>query len=1233
MSLPGKCAFPWLFGGLLAVLLAPSVLGQSAARLDGVVEDPSHAVVPVARITLTNSETGVITNVDSDASGEYSFAFVLPGSYKLSVTHPGFKEWTFTPVLVHANDHLAINVTLAVGNTTETVHVTDQSGEVPITDSGQRSETLTSQQIQAFSTLGRNADELLKILPGVVLSNPTNAAFGGQDTFDPHVVSGGSGLQGFNINGNRDDSNTYKLDGGNMNDLTGNGGNSIYPNSEFIQELTVSTSNYTADQSGSPVVVTGITKSGTKQFHGEAYYTGRNSAFDANDWTNNFGNISRPPGRFNYPGFSVGGPILIPGTNYNRGANKKLFFFFGMEFDRQLPEANTEYADVPTPKMLTGDFSDIVLSPTCTANPTGFYLEQPCNMKDPATGNTLASQGGQLTGTTTNGTGLLKSMMGPNFEGPNYVDPNGLWNFAGHPPAPDNLTQYVGRFDWDPTDKARIYVRLGRQDETMLKPWGEYAFENTGWTSNVPEPSPTVSLYNTRSLNVNMVSLLSPTLTNEFVFNANVIRQPNTYQNQNLLSKANLGVNFNGIYPSDANYPLVPQIEPAFANCDSLNTSGCGNGMPEGRWGASNLVGAGNYYKETQFEWGDNLTKVVHAHTLKFGGLVGRARHDQNINGLPLEGLLSVSNWAGNSTGDEYADILLEHFTEYEQASNDVRANLRSSLFEWYGQDNWKVNRRVTLEFGMRWTFQGPWYDAKGLGTTFDPTAYNVANISNPFDGIRTASCKNYSQALVADCGTIPYTIRPYGHPLSQPRIGFSWDTMGSGRAVLRGGFGAYSQRDPTNAGYNSILSPPNLSSDTICCAYNSLSAIAAVPGAVSGAQTYGQGSAAYNPQDANWPTVYQYNLTVSSALPSHFFAELGYVGSQTRHLLIEQNIDPVAPGALWEPGTYIVNPAYVGHEQLAAPYPSFSEVIELFHTGNANYNALQASLRRQASHRLDFIASYTYSKAEGQSDEFQYPLPSPFSGPGSYHVLAFDHTHIFNIGYQFYVPNGARGAIANSGVAHAILNGWMLSGISTFSTGVPLSINANVTCIQPTSTNPTATCPASLWPNPGDAWFGTNAWTFTSLPGSKATASGVYPVYTCNPVSGKTGYNVGYINTNCINLPAFGQQGELNPPSIRTPRQATFDLALQKAFPLGETRRLEFRISGFDLLNHAYLLPQSTVANFNWVVPTGATDPSAGQATFTNATGSCHGGVGPVGYSCVKTLHRELEGAIKFFF
>jgi hypothetical protein len=1214
--------------GVLALVSPASVWAQSAARLDGVIDDPSHAVVQGAQVSLTNKETGVVTRVDSGGSGEYVFAFVLPGSYTLSVSHQGFKSWTLNPVAVHANDRLSLNVTLAVGNVTESVQVAAQAGSVPITDSGQRTETLTSAQIQAYSTIGRNADELLKILPGVVLSNGTNAAYGGQDSFDPHVVSGGAGLQGFNINGNRDDSNTYKLDGGNMNDLTGNGGNNIYPNSEFIQELTVAASNFTADQGGSPVVVTAITKSGTKDFHGEAYYSVRNDAADANDWTNNSGNVPRPPSRFNYPGFSVGGPILLPGTSYNRGGNKKLFFFFGTEWDRQLPGALTEYADVPTAKMLTGDFSDIVLSPTCVANPNGTYLQQPCNMKDPATGQTVASQGGMLTGGTSNGAGLLKSLMGPNFAGPNFTDPNGHWNFAGHPGAPVNLTQYVGRIDWDPTDKARIYVRLGRQDETDTKPWGEYAFENTGWTSNVPEPSPTIQGYNTRSMNLNMVSLLSPTMTNEFVFNVNVLRQPSAYQNPSILTKQSLGINFTGIYASDANYPIVPQIVPAFANCDSFDTSGCSGGMPEGRWGASNLVGAGNFYKETQFEFGDSLTKVVHAHTLKFGVLVGRARHDQNLSGLPLEGQLTVSNWAGNSTGDEYGDVLLEHFSQYEQSSNDVRANLRSSLFEWFGQDNWKVNRRLTLEFGARWTFQGPWYESRGLGATFDPTAYSLANSSNPFDGIRTSSCKNFNQSLVADCGTIPYTIRPYGHPLTQPRIGFSWDTMGTGKAVLRGGFGAYSQRDPTNAGYNSLLSPPNLSTTTICCGYNSLSAIESHSGSVSGAQTYGQGSAAYNPHDDHFPTIYQYNLTVSSALPSHFFAELGYVGSQTRHLLVEQNIDPVPPGALWEPGTHIVNPIYVGNERLAAPFPTFGEIIELFHNGNAHYNALQATLRRQASHNFDFLASYTYSKAEGQSDEFQYPLPNPFSGPGSYHVLSFDHTHIFNIGYQYYIPNGARGALSNSALARGALSGWMLSGITTFSTGTPLSINASVNCLQNG-----ATCPTSLWPNTNDAWFGTNAWGFTNLPGSKRNATGVYPVFTCNPVSGNTGFNVATINTSCISLPAFGQQGSLNPPSIRTPRQATIDLALQKAFHIGETRRLEFRVSGFNLLNHPYLLPQNTLANFNWVVPVGATDPSTGQAVFTNATGACQGGVGAVGYTCIKTGHRELEGSFKFFF
>ena len=646
-----------LLGGTLLGLCAAPAKAQSPARLDGTVLDSSGAAVPAAEVTLTSSATGIVTKTTTGGTGEYIFAFVLPGSYSLSVAHPGFKT-SNQSVVLHANDHVAVNVTLSVAAATESLKISAEAPAVPVTDSGQRSETLTNQQIQAFSTVSTDAEELLELLPGVTVNAIGVSGYGNK--FNPSVVSSSNnGIEGFNINGNRSDANTFKLDGGNMDDLTGNNGSNIYPNTEFISELTVETSNFTADQGGSPILVTAITKSGTKDFHGEAFWVGRNYAFDANNWSNNNTGIPRPHSKFNYPGFTIGGPILLPGTDYNRGDQKKLFFFFGVNWDRQLPDLGTQLGNVPTANMLTGNFSDIVLSPTCVAARAAgnasstSYLNQPCQITDPVTGVTLDKQNGMLTGITSNGSALVKSLMGPNYEGSNYTDPNGIWNFAGHPLFPQNVTQYVGRVDWDPSDKARIFVRLGRQDETMISPWSEYSGIDSTWTSSVPDPTPTIQQYHSRSINVNMVNLLSPTLTNEFVFNLNVLRQPNFYQNQTILSKQSLGVNFDGLFPATDTYPLIPQIIPAFQMCDNFNTGGCGNAPGEGRWGASNLVGAGNFYNQTQFEFGDNLTKVIHAHTLKFGGLIGRARNNQNESADALEGAVVPSTWTAQTTGDE----------------------------------------------------------------------------------------------------------------------------------------------------------------------------------------------------------------------------------------------------------------------------------------------------------------------------------------------------------------------------------------------------------------------------------------------------------------------------------------------------------------------------------------------------------------------------------------------------
>jgi hypothetical protein len=1222
----------------LALFGVPSLSAQSPARLDGVVADQGRAVIVGAQVSLTNAATGVVTTAKSDSSGEYVFPFVLPGSYTVSASHPGFEMWNGTVTLT-ANEHVAVNITLPVGRVTQSVHVGTNSEGIQ-NDSGARSETLTSETIGAMSTEGTNTEDLLTLLPGVTSNGET--AYGSSYSGSVLTAGNGGGIDGFNINGNRNDANTLQLDGGNMDSVTSNGGGTIYPNTEFVSEVTIQTSNFTADQGGSPVLVSAVTKSGTKDLHGEGFEVVRNYLFNANDWTNNFAGVPRPLSRENYPGFDVGGPIMFPGWSYNRGDQKKLFFFVGIEWSRQVPDFGTELADVPTAGMLTGDFSSIVDSGPCSAArangtaSTTTYLNQPCQITDPATGKTLDQQGGQLSSYTANGVGLLRSLYGPNQEGANFTDPLGKWNFAGHPLFPENVTQYVGRFDWNPSDKARMFVRLGKENQTLFSPWGEFASIDSTWTSNVPDPTPTISEFNNRSLSFGLVSILSPKLTNEFTFNGSGAANPSHYQDPTLLEKSHLGVNFTGVYNNG--YPIVPQILANFASCDSLNEGGCAGGVPgEGRWGASNLAGQGNYNNGTDFEYRDNLTRVMGAHILKFGGLFDRARNNQNMDSEPLEGELVTGTWSAGTTGDEYGDILTEHFAEFEQANQDVLTHMRAYSYEWYGQDSWKIKSNLTLEYGIRWTWQLPWYDVNGLGATFDPTAYNPADSASPYDGVRTASCNNPGQSAVPLCGTIAKTIRPDGHPFTQPRIGFSWDTRSNGKTVLRGGFGEYTQRDPTNASFGAILGPPNLLLTTLeqfesypCC---TLAQIQAEGAGAQGAFTYGDSSGVYSKTDGTQPDIFQYNLTLDQVLPGRFLTEIAYVGSQSRHLQIEQNIDPIPYGTLWTPGTHLfsgANPAVV------APFAPFTQIEQLQHEGNANYNALQTTLRRQQTHSLDFIASYTYSKALGQSDEFEAPVPDPFSTAGSRHVLTFDRTNVFSIGYQYFIPGiSSRSATALSRIGRGALNGWMLSGITNASSGGPIAISAFVNCVQMAANGSpsSAGCSSSLW-NATDSWFGTTAWGLAYLPGTETDPpEGIYPAFSCDPRKNHGNINTAFINTSCVTLPAFGSQGAVNPPYIKSPGSLNFNLAIQKSFHMGEERHLDLRVSSFDLTNRGQPEPLNTVANFNWVLPYGATDPDQGSAVLTNGTGNCTSSTIPLGYSCEKSGSRQMEGSLKFFF
>ena len=931
-----------------------------------------------------------------------------------------------------------------------------------------------------------------------------------------------------------------------------------------------------------------------------------------------------------------------------------MFFFIGTEWSRQTPDSPTELVVVPSAKMLTGDFTDITTSAPCQDFYTAFiadpnavdpgYLHQPCHISDPLTGKFLDQQGGQLTGITANGQGLLKQLMGPNFEGPTglYTDASGQWNFAGRPVKPHNVTQYIGRFDYAPSDKARFFVRLGRQDEAIIADYGEYSSQNSGWTSNIPEPTSTLQIYNSRSISVNIVNVLNPTLTNEFSFSAAVLRQPNYYQDAKKLYKSNLGVTFqgakiNGAYPAN-NYPIVAQITGGY--CSNGILDGCLNSPPgASRTGTSNLVGAGNGYKNTTFEFSDNVTKAIGKHTLKFGTSVERAREDQSASN-PLEGVLQTG-FVVSGTHDQFADILTEHFTGYSQTDRAPTGYFRFTNLEWYAQDNWKVTRNLTLELGIRWSWLVPWSEASGQAYTFDPTAFDPTIVPDPndlksvYNGIRTASCKNPGQSDVPLCGTIPNTVVGNEHPVTQPRIGFAWDAFHSGRLVLRGGVGQYTARDQGNANQSVIGGPPNLFNAALFPDSGTSVTLAQIENGDVGHQTFFNFSQpAWNRFDKSVPAVYQYNLTVSNSLPHKLFAEASYVGSASRHLLITNDINAIPLGAAWAcfPNCSAPNADHTiaspDNLDVYRPRQPLSSIPLLTHSSNANYNSLQTSFRRTAGHGLDFLAAYTFSKALGESDYYGTPLLDPFVRKNNRRILTFDQTHVFTLGYQYYVPNLARGALRDSKVARAAFSGWLLTGITRLHSGGPLAIATNVNCRQATGdpANPYGDCDSTVWQG-GASWFGSSAYQGTLL-GNVNSLSGILPVFTCDPVNHHhNGLKNSWINDSCIGLPNFGQQGAFRPPYIKTPGYQNWDMALQKSFKLSESKRVDVRISSFDITNRAQLNTQNAIETFQLTLPQNATQPTDGTITKITPTESA------VGLIVGKTGHREMEANVTFVF
>src|SRR6266850_4541922 len=342
----GTSVFPAVLGLLLFLCLAPGALAQglSGSTLRGVVKDSTGGLVPNASVKLHSTRSGNEREVKTNDEGAYTFTAVEPGPYTLKVEAPGFKTHQQTEFTLSPSDTRNLDVALEVGAPTETVTVTGEA--VPIkTDTGERSDTLTAKQLDNLSIIGRSSLELLRILPGVVAPDPNSLEF--------NSFGGGSNANAsYTVNGVRGVNNNVSIDGSRVIDIGSNNGTIITANNDMVQEVTVKTSNYAAEYGSSTVQVFATTKGGGKDYHGELYDYIRPKKLQASDRSNTIAGAKQPNTSFKYPGGNFGGPVYLPrfgeGGKPYWDAKDRLFFFVGLEFQRQIRDPGTKLGTVPT---------------------------------------------------------------------------------------------------------------------------------------------------------------------------------------------------------------------------------------------------------------------------------------------------------------------------------------------------------------------------------------------------------------------------------------------------------------------------------------------------------------------------------------------------------------------------------------------------------------------------------------------------------------------------------------------------------------------------------------------------------------------------------------------------------------------------------------------------------------------------------------------------------------------
>jgi hypothetical protein len=1069
------------------------------------------------------------------------------GDYNISAQAQGFKVAERKNVVLNVGDRVRVDFPMQMGATQETVTVEANAVRVQ-TDTGEVSNLITGQQLSQLAVNGSSLFQLAALAPGASsdITNYKNVPVGGDTSVS--------------FNGQRTAHNVFMVDGGENYDRGCGGCVTTAPSNEAIAEFRQLTSNYSADYGlSSAGTITMVIKSGGKGLHASAWETNRNDAFDARNYFFP-APLKKQELRMNIFGFNVGGPVTL-GHLYNPDRSRT-FFFYNMEWRKYIDGGSTNQT-VPDPATYGGNFSSVstpIMVPAATrVAPSVLYANCPGG----ATGPTALAnpQGQQFPGNiipscmiNPNATALLGTGFLPK---PNSGIGNGVGSFVGGANTPTNLREEMVRIDHNFSQKFSVFGHFIAEQIAQGYNTAQWSGDNlptVGDTFNNPAYSYVIHATHT----------ISPSLINEVAFNyngnrINIIPYASTGLSSLSLPTCSAPCDFSKsrLFTGPNNMNRIP-------NFDFNNQSGAKFEIASWPW----------TNRADGYQIRDDVSWTRGAHQFRFGGSWSRYKKVQDLFGTTQ----GAFNFNGNPdaqtfTGNSFADFLLGTAVSYQELAVQDHGVWPNTSWAAYFQDNWRATNRLTLNLGLRWDGIPHTVESNNRMGNFYPSLYDPSqaatfdsqgNIcSGPADPGCTAASPGLGTSPNPILAGVPLYLNGIGIPGKNgipkglvknywanfgPRLGFAYDLTGSGKTVVRGGFGIMYERiqgnDMYNAGPNIPFSLNVTVNNVELQDPNILLATGAAPTfqTVKAADITGLAINNYKPSSSM-----QYSLGVQHSFGPKTVLSVSYVGNQNRHLNDYRNINLPSLSDL----ALMVAPNNPLNYQQAPslPYKGFRTLSMAQDEASAHYNSLQIDLNSQATRDLQLRAYYTLSRSidpsTGGSGQELNQVTNPYVG-WRYDLgpSLFDRTHNFSANFIYSIPVLRN---SSSRLLKSTLGGWQISGIVTIESGTPINVTGGSNNIVGGSGGGGANTPAGNRPN---------------LNGRIT--------YMHKPVASSDPFqHIQYYDTSVFSAPAPGTWGDLGHNALRGPGRDNWNLSLFKTFTFTETAALQLRLETFNTFNH----------------------------------------------------------------